>query len=41
MSSGTLGWHLQDFQVQAARTRAQRKAIPDTTPTTCGAAQIN
>ena len=41
MSSGTLGWRLHDFQIQAARIRAQRKAIPDTTPTNCGAAQIN
>jgi hypothetical protein len=41
MSSGTLGWHLNDFQVQAARIRAQRKAIPDTTPTACGPARIN
>ncbi len=37
MASGTLGWRLNDSQIQAARTRAQRKAIPDTMPATCGA----
>ncbi len=41
MSSGTLGWHLRNFQIQAARTRAQQKAIPDPTPTNCGAPQVN
>ena len=41
MSSGTLGWHLRNFQIQEARTRAQQKAIPDTTPTNCGAPQVN
>jgi hypothetical protein len=41
MSSGTLGWQLNDSQIQAARTRAQRKAITDTTPANCAAAQIN
>src|SRR6266702_4748777 len=35
MSSGTLGWRLHDFQIQAARARAQQKAEPDTTPTNC------
>jgi hypothetical protein len=41
MSSGTLGWRLNDLQIQAARTRAQRKALADTTPTNCGAIRIN
>jgi hypothetical protein len=41
MSSGTLGWRLHDFQVQAARVRAQQKANPDSTPTKCSAPQVN
>src|SRR6202035_1750389 len=41
MSSGTLGWHLNDSQIQAARTRARQKAIPDTTPANCSATRIN
>ena len=41
MSSGTLGWRLHDFQIQAARARAQQKAEPDTTPTNCSAPQVN
>jgi hypothetical protein len=41
MSSGTLGWHLHAFQIQAARTHAHRKALPDMTPINCGAPQIN
>ena len=41
MSSGTLGWRLHDFQIQAARARAQQKADPDTTPTNCTAPQVN
>ncbi|PYS04851.1 MAG: hypothetical protein DMG12_09105, partial [Acidobacteria bacterium] len=41
MSSGTLGWRLHDFQIQAARARAQQKAEPDTTPTNCSAPQLN
>ena len=41
MASGTLGWRLQDFQIRAARTRAQQKATPDTTPMNCGMPQIN
>ena len=41
MSSGTLGWRLHDFQIQAARARAQQKANPDTRPTNCSAPQVN
>jgi hypothetical protein len=41
MASGTLGWHLNESQIQAARGRAQRKANPDTTPTHCAAPQIH
>ena len=41
MSSGTLGWRLHDFQIQAARARAQQKAEPDTKPANCSAPQLN
>jgi hypothetical protein len=41
MSSGTLGWHLHEFEIQSARTYASRKAVPDAGPTDCGAPQIN
>ena len=41
MSSGTLGWRLRDFQIEAARARAQQKADPDTTPTNCSAPQVD
>ena len=41
MSSGTRGWALHDFEIQAARGRAAQKALSDTTPLYCGAPQIN
>ena len=41
MSSGTLGWRLLDFQIRAARARAQQKADLDTTPTNCSAPQVS
>ena len=41
MSSGTLGWRLLDFQIQAARARAKQKANPDTRSTECSAPQVN
>jgi hypothetical protein len=41
MSSGTLGWQLREFEIQAARARAQQKANPDTRPSNCVPAQIH
>jgi hypothetical protein len=46
MSSGNLGWKLNDFQIQAARARARqkanarRKANPDTIPKNCSTPQV-
>jgi len=40
MSSGTLGWRLHDFQIQAARARARQKADPNTTPMNCASPNV-
>jgi hypothetical protein len=37
MRSGTFGWEIPMYQIDAARTRASEKAIADTTPLDCGA----
>jgi hypothetical protein len=41
MTSGTLGWFLHDFQIEAARVRARAKASPDTSRTDCATPQVN
>jgi len=41
MGSGSLGWQLHDFEIETARARAQRKANPNTTPTTCSPPAID
>jgi hypothetical protein len=40
MASGTLGWRLHDFQINAARARARRIARPDTLPENCSSPEI-
>jgi hypothetical protein len=41
MRSGRMGYFLSDPEVQIARTRAAQRALPDTTPTACGAPVFN
>jgi hypothetical protein len=41
MASGTLGWHLNESQIRAARGRARQKAIPDTAPARCAGPKIH
>lgn len=35
MRSGTYGWQIPQYQIDAARARAAQKALPDTTPLDC------
>jgi hypothetical protein len=37
MRSGTLGFEIPQYQIDAARVRAEEKALPDTEPLVCGA----
>jgi len=41
MASGTLGWHLDDFQVRTARARASRMATPETSFAACGPPEVH
>ena len=40
MRSGTLGWQLNEAEIDAARGRAEEKALDDLTPLVCGPPQI-
>ena len=41
MGSGSLGWQLHDFEIEAARVRARQKADPNTIPADCSPPSID